>query len=250
MAASNDRHAGTNSGRIGGQVAKIRNWMRNADFEHVPGGDIDRVIAEIDLASEIDPQQSASDNYQRIKADLGLKTASDLKREARNADDKAADSARRWIREHIDEIDAGEAAETLQDIREEFGEAFVAGALDGARTVNELGGAPEANDYAPSAIANANRVGATADTLEITHEPTPEPERPAEPATAQASLEDAAPAPEPASAPGLETPASPSSPGFIGILGKVAAPVKLVLIVLYVALALPWDATDPEVTAA
>lgn len=246
MSASDDSHAGTNAGRIQGQIAKISNWMDGADFEHVPGNDLDRLLAQVDWHAEIDPTLSASANYRIIKDTLGLKTATDIKEAARTADDRARQAARDALRRHVDAIEAGDAAELVQDIRAEYGAAFVDETLAAARQDRDApaGGAPEPNDHNPSAVANANRTAETADAVEATHAPEPEP------ATAQASLADAAPTREPASPATPDTPVSPRSPGFSGMLGKAVGSVKLVLIVAYVLLMAPLDATDPEVTRA
>lgn len=210
MSASNDRNAGTNPGRIRGQVEQITNWMDGAEFEHVPGGsDIDRVIAEIDWRAEVDPTLTASTNYAIIKDRLGLKTATDLQTERRNAEQKAEDSARRAIRENLEAIDAGEADELLADIRAEYGAEFVTVELEQARAEAdvEVGGAPEPKDWSPSAIgATATEPPESAPARDST--PAPEPERPSdipepEPAPGAVTTPEPAQAPEPVLSRGL-----------------------------------------------
>lgn len=246
MAATDDRNAGTNAGRIRGQINQISNWMAGADFEHVPGDDIDRVIAQVDWRSQIDPTLSASANYERIKEELGLRTATDIKLEARKADDKAADSARRALRENLEAIEAGEAGELVQDIREAFGEAFVEAELERARVDRDglardaEAGAPEPNEHNPSAVAHANLTGgATADSLEITHTPEPDDALTAD-APAQASLSDATPDAEPEPAVGRASAyADPSVPDYARsratrVASHLPEPIRTVVIMLLV----------------
>lgn len=245
MAATDDRHAGTNAGRIQGQIKQIRNWMAGADYEGM-AGDIDRVLAEIDLYAEIDPTLSASDNWRIIKDKYGLMTASDRQREARKTDDKAEDSARRAVREHLAAIDAGEADDILADIRAEYGAEFVDAELEQARAEAdvELGGAPEPNAHSPSATANAN---GPAGEPAADPEPAPTPE-PAAPTISPA--DDGRPSPGRTPAPGAAPSRAVEWPDIRSLVSAALAPIKLICVVLYVALALPWDATHPEVTAA
>lgn len=257
-----DRHAGTNRDTIAGQARQISRWIQNAKFD----GDTDRAISRLMENADkwIDPNQSASANYQAFKREYGLRTQSDREHLIKSASGRERQRAADTLRENIDAIDAGELPELVQDIREEYGEAFVAETLESARADDTLGGAPDPNEHNPSATAHANRMSATADTLEITHTPEPADTGESEPATAQASLADAAPAsgaasihpaddgrPSPGRTPApASTPDAPASPGFTGILVRIGAPVKLLLVVLYVLLTAPVDATDPEVTAA
>lgn len=185
--AASDRNAGTNAGRIQGQIAQIRNWMDGADYEGM-AGDIDRVLAEIDLRAEIDPTLSAGDNWRIIKNKYGLMTASDRQREARRADAKAEQSARRAIRENLAAIESGDPEGILDDVAAEYGREFAEVELSRAQADAdpELGGAPEPNAHNPSSVAGAN--GTPGESSDPTPAPTADPSPARENTSARESL--------------------------------------------------------------
>lgn len=223
--------------------------MDGANFEHLSPGALDRVISQIDWAAEIDPTLSAATNYAIIKDRYGLKSATDVTTEARNADDQARDSARRAIREHLAAIDAGDADELLADIETEYGEQFVAAELERARGDDraEITGAPEPKAWSLSAI------GATAtEPPEPVPDPSPAPASPSTPEPAGLEIspaDDGRPDPGRTPTPTADAGRSLTLPNVRPVASAALAPIKLLCIVLYVLLTAPLDATHPEVTA-
>lgn len=204
------RHAGTNGETIANQAAQIHSWIQQADL-----GDRDVTVSQaIENADKwIDPSLSTSANWAIIKKRLGIRTAGDREKIVRDAKDKARDSARRAI------------LETLDDVADEYGDDFVAEAIDAAgidqagRYRDELAGAPEPKEWSPSAV------GAS---------PTDAP--------------DPAPAPEPEPEPADASEPEPV-PLRARLLGYVPAPMQTLCIVLYVLLRYsPDSGVSSEVT--
>lgn len=70
-------------------------------------------------------REEASRIYKELKAEYGLRTVREARREARDYDDRRAEHAARAIRENFEAIEAGEADELVDDVVEAYGEEFV-----------------------------------------------------------------------------------------------------------------------------
>lgn len=98
------RDTGTNEERIEAIRNQIINWANQTNFEAARGGEVDRAIDEFDFMAEIDPQQSASWNWENFKNEVGLITQTDFDQMVRDAEDRAVDALRDEIRAQIREF--------------------------------------------------------------------------------------------------------------------------------------------------
>lgn len=87
-----------------GKINQIANWLGQAEFEHAAGGDVGRVIEQLDLRAEVDGQLSASANYERIKDEHGLVPKTEFRAFLRDMDEQARRRVRDEIAAQFDEF--------------------------------------------------------------------------------------------------------------------------------------------------
>lgn len=200
---------------------------------------------ELDGDSLIDPFLSYDENVAQIQREYGVnfETYERAERDAEvaDADEKARKHAREALRENFEAIEAGERAELVQDIREEFGDDFVADVLGRERDImakEPTAGAPEPTEPAEAASADGfaeiERPDAPASADAETAPESASTKETAEPASAQASLSDSASAAvdaQPADTTTAPEPAQPSAPAavigaFLVVIQSIASTAK------------------------
>lgn len=87
-----------------GKINQIANWLGQAEFEQKTGGDVDRIISELDLRARVDDSLSASANYEMIKDEFGLVPKSEFRAFLRDLDERARRRVRDEIAAQFDEF--------------------------------------------------------------------------------------------------------------------------------------------------
>lgn len=157
-------------------------------------------------------REEASQIYEEIKDEYGLRTVREAHREALDYQDQAKQAAAKKLRENFDAIEAGEREQLVKDIQDEFGEGFVDEVLAAARVDREN---PDEGSFPEPREVESHTY--EFDGVEATDE------------SPAASSEPVEPEPEPA------TPAST----ILAVAGKLSKPARSLLVALWVVLR--WD---------
>lgn len=91
----------TESERIANQILS---WINQTDFEAAGASDVNRKMEGFDLLAQVDPQLPATQNWEIIKEQLGLRTRGEFEELLSAADQAARNRVRDEIRGQIDEF--------------------------------------------------------------------------------------------------------------------------------------------------
>lgn len=211
---------------------QISSWLQNAKLEYTGTSDIDKIWEEIDLQDELDGNLTAQENYQMIKNRYNLKTKGEYQEEIKTAREQVPKHARDKLAENFDAIENGERQQLVDDIKNEFGDAWVEVFLAKLRQdrqaeaeISDAENIVTPNEVNGSSIGKAaiDDTQETDESPEKSPEPTPTPEPASSPITYEEitqSVSQTEPEPEPVE--------SSSSPGLFEIATKAINRIPLV----------------------